>query len=459
MKIKYIKIIVLLFINLFLIGAGIITYQKIQEKNAIKNYTQEFSKVTKKERAKAKNTAIQKGMVGENYLEAYYPKIAGEPIGLVRDRILADVGELPQEVIENIQPKKLLFYHTELLTEPFIGVHPYQINRIRYKWKDAKFISEKSEKLSLLYLDDSGNAFQFTQLFTDSDAVKEILLIELRSQLVFLQLSEERIEEVLQVVSESDMANWEFTYDRGTFFIDLPVEIEGMGTFDVPLSKFYDVIDINRLQPEDLKGYEVYQEQRNKKMVALTFDDGPDPNTTPQALEILKRYGVKGTFFMLGKNVSAYPEVVQKVHKDGHAIGIHTWNHPVLTNMPLDEAKHEIMDTKDIIQKVTGIQTNITRPPYGSINEAVQYAVDQAFIMWDVDTLDWKSHNTDAILQEVKKEVRPGSIILMHDIHQTSIDALPTVIEYLQSQGYTLVTVDELLDHQIENHRIYYNKN
>ena len=88
-----------------------------------------------------------------------------------------------------------------------------------------------------------------------------------------------------------------------------------MGTFDVPLSKFYDVIDINRLQPEDLKGYEVYQEQRNKKMVALTFDDGPDPNTTPQALEILKRYGVKGTFFMLGKNVSAYPEVVQKVHK------------------------------------------------------------------------------------------------------------------------------------------------
>lgn len=313
-------------------------------------------KLQKKERAKAKNTAIRKGMVGENYLEAYYPKIAGEPIGLVRDRILADVGELPQEVIENIQPKKLLFYHAELLTEPFIGVHPYQINRIRYKWKDAKFISEKSEKLSLLYLDDSGNAFQFTQLFTDSDAVKEILLIELRSQLVFLQLSEELIEEVLQVVSESDMANWEFTYDKGTFFIDLPVEIEGMGTFDVPLSKFYDVIDINRLQPEDLKGYEVYQEQRNKKMVALTFDDGPDPNTTPQALEILKRYGVKGTFFMLGKNVSAYPEVVQKVHKDGHAIGIHTWNHPVLTNIPLDEAKHEIMDTKDIIQKVLGFK-------------------------------------------------------------------------------------------------------
>lgn len=459
MKIKYIKILVLLFVNFFLIGAGIITYQKIQEKNAIKNYTQEFSKVTREERAKAKNTVIQKGMVGENYLEAYYPKIDGEPIGLVRDRILADVGELPQEVIENKQPQKLLFYHTELLTEPFVGVHPYQINRIRYKWKNDKFISEKSEKLSLLYLDDSGNAFQFTQLFTDSDAVKEILLIELRSQLVFLQLSEERIEEVLQVVSESDMASWGFTYEKGTFLIDLPVEIEGMGTFDVPLSKLYDVIDIDRLQPEDLKGYEAYQEQRNKKMVALTFDDGPDPSTTPQALEILKRYGVKGTFFMLGKNVAAYPEVVKKVHKEGHEIGIHTWDHPILTNLPLDDVEHEIMDTQDIIQKVTGIQTKITRPPYGSINSAVQYAVDQSFIMWDVDTLDWKTHNTDAILQEIKNEVSPGSIILMHDIHQTSIDALPTVIEYLQSQGYDLVTVNELLDHKVDSHHIYYRKN
>ena len=125
----------------------------------------------------------------------------------------------------------------------------------------------------------------------------------------------------------------------------------------------------------------------------------------------------------------------------------------------MDDAEHEIIDTRDIIQKVTGIQTKITRPPYGSINSAVQYAVDQSFIMWDVDTLDWKTHNTDAILQEIKNEVSPGSIILMHDIHQTSIDALPTVIEYLQSQGYDLVTVNELLDHKVDSHHIYYRKN
>ena len=117
------------------------------------------------------------------------------------------------------------------------------------------------------------------------------------------------------------------------------------------------------------------------------------------------------------------------------------------------------MDTQYYLKTATGVQTKITRPPYGAINSAIQYGVDQSFIMWDVDSLDWKTHNTTAILNEVKKEVKPGSIILMHDIHQTTIDALPTVLDYLKSQGYTFVTVDELLDYQLESHRIYYNGN
>ena len=130
-----------------------------------------------------------------------------------------------------------------------------------------------------------------------------------------------------------------------------------------------------------------------------------------------------------------------------------------MPKLSLDNAKKEILDTQEAIQKATGLQTKITRPPYGAINNAIQYGVDQSFIMWDVDSLDWKTHNTTAILNEVKKEVKPGSIILMHDIHQTTIDALPTVLDYLKSQGYTFVTVDELLDYQLESHRIYYNGN
>ena len=461
MKKSYLKILILILLNLLFIGGIYLAYQKIEEARAIKNYNQQFSKAIQEEEAveKDKDTILQKGMVGQSYVAAYYPKNNEEPIAVVKERILADVGSLPQEEKKNQQAKELLFYHTERSEDPFVGVHPYQVKKTQYKWKNGKFIKDGIDKLPLLYLTDEGTVFQFSQLFTDADLAKETLLTELRSQLVFLQLGEDRIEELIQAVSASDMASWQFTYNQGVLSITLPVTIEGMETFDVPLSKLYDVIDSARLNPGDLQAYEAYQTQRHAKMVALTFDDGPDPSTTPQALDILNKYHVKATFFMLGKNVSAYPEVAKRVRQEGHEIGIHTWNHPVLTKLPLESAQKEIMDTKEVIQKVTGVQTKITRPPYGSINSAIQYAVDQAFIMWDVDTLDWKSHNTEAILAEVKKQVKPGSIILMHDIHQTSINALPAVIEYLQSQGYTIVTVDELLNHQVESHRLYYNRN
>ena len=100
----------------------------------------------------------------------------------------------------------------------------------------------------------------------------------------------------------------------------------------------------------------------------------------------------------------------------------------------------------------------ITRPPYGAINQTIQKVIDQSFIMWDVDSLDWKSRNTKSIMQEIAK-TKPGSIILMHDIHQTSIDALPSVLQYLQEKGYTLVTVDELLEGRLQTHQIYYSRN
>lgn len=189
----------------------------------------------------------------------------------------------------------------------------------------------------------------------------------------------------------------------------------------------------------------------------LTFDDGPDPKTTPQALDILKKYGAKATFFMVGQNIAGNEAIVKRVHNEGHQIGIHTWDHPVLTKLPLESAQKEILDTQTAINNVIGIKPTITRPPYGAINATIQNSVDQSFIMWNVDSLDWKTRNTKAIMQEIAK-TQPGSIILMHDIHQTSIDALPSVLEYLKSNGYTLVTVDELLEGQLEPHRIYYGR-
>ena len=122
---------------------------------------------------------------------------------------------------------------------------------------------------------------------------------------------------------------------KGNFTIPFPSKVKGDDTFTVPLSKFYDVIDTERLLPDDLASYQSYIEERHRKMIALTFDDGPDPTTTPQALAILKKYNAKATFFMVGKNVSANPDIAKQVRKEGHQIGNHTWDHPSITKIEL----------------------------------------------------------------------------------------------------------------------------
>ena len=460
MRFKHTKTILLIITNLLLLSLLYIGYQKIQRVREQKAYQDQFAKVTQLEKSseKGKDVQVQEGILGTSYVTAYYPTKDGQPVEIIKEKIQEDLQRLGTDE-KTKEPKHLTFYHSEEAEAPFVGYHPIQIKRAEYQYKKGKFIKDETVKLPLFYLDDEDNPLTLSQVFADPDGAKQIFLEELRGNLAFRQLDEESIDQMVAHFSDLDLSQWEFQYEKGNFTIPFPSKVKGDDTFTVPLSKFYDVIDTERLLPDDLASYESYIEERHRKMIALTFDDGPDPTTTPQALAILKKYNAKATFFMVGKNVSANPDIAKQVRKEGHQIGNHTWDHPQLPKLSLDNAKKEILDTQEAIQKATGVQTKITRPPYGAINNAIQYGVDQSFIMWDVDSLDWKTHNTTAILNEVKKEVKPGSIILMHDIHQTTIDALPTVLDYLKSQGYTFVTVDELLDYQLESHRIYYNGN
>ncbi|MGE7092481.1 polysaccharide deacetylase family protein [Lysinibacillus sp. NPDC048646] len=182
-----------------------------------------------------------------------------------------------------------------------------------------------------------------------------------------------------------------------------------------------------------------------KKRVALTFDDGPDARVTPQILAILKKYDVKATFFMVGKNVSRNPATVEKVYADGHEIGNHTWNHPKLTTLTKVNVKQEVDRTSNAIYAAIGQYPTVFRPPYGATSEQVRSVMSIPSILWSVDTLDWKHRNADKILAYVKASVKDGSIILMHDIHQSTANGLENVILYLQQQGYELVTVSEIL--------------
>ncbi|RYG72284.1 DUF3298 domain-containing protein [Lentibacillus lipolyticus] len=184
------------------------------------------------------------------------------------------------------------------------------------------------------------------------------------------------------------------------------------------------------------------------KYIALTFDDGPDPNVTPRILETLQKHDAKATFFMLGSQVEYYPELANKVEEAGHEIGNHTMHHQDLTINQQPAIKQEVQQASDIIQQATGQAPSLFRPPYGASNKTVEKVaekMDTPISMWSVDSLDWKSRNADAVHKEVMANAAPGSIVLLHDIHPSTADALPEVIASLEKEGYQMVTVSQLL--------------
>lgn len=199
-----------------------------------------------------------------------------------------------------------------------------------------------------------------------------------------------------------------------------------------------------------------------EKCVALTFDDGPGPKT-PELLDILAKEKVPATFMLVGRAVKTYPDIVAREVKEGHVLANHTWSHPQLTKISDSKINKEITSTLEAIKKVVpNAEVNLTRPPYGAFNSRVTAALKslkQSVILWDVDTLDWKNRNPQSVLEQVKKQTKAGSIILMHDIHPTSIQAVPDIIKHLRSQGYTLVTVPELYGGTMTPGKVYFDQN
>ena len=179
--------------------------------------------------------------------------------------------------------------------------------------------------------------------------------------------------------------------------------------------------------------------------VALTFDDGPSPKYTPLLLDGLKERNVQATFFLLGKNVKENQELVQRMQAEGHLLGNHTYNHVQLNKIPETTAQQEILKTNNEIYEATGNYPEYMRPPYGAWKKNMELCVEMLPVFWDIDTLDWKSQNVDAILKAAGEEPEDGSIILMHDEYQTSVEAALLLIDRLKEKGYEFVTVDELI--------------
>jgi peptidoglycan/xylan/chitin deacetylase (PgdA/CDA1 family) len=188
-----------------------------------------------------------------------------------------------------------------------------------------------------------------------------------------------------------------------------------------------------------------------EKVIALTFDDGPWPQTTKQVLDILKSNNIKGTFFVVGQNLKNYPELGKEIVAQGHVIANHTWHH-WYHFFNQQAAAFEIDRTTDLIYQVTGVKTTLFRPPGGMMhNGLVGYAKAQKYtvVMWSADSTDYKLPAVPKLINNVIKDSRPGGIVLMHDgggNRSRTVQALPEIISNLRKQGYRFVTVPELLE-------------
>ncbi len=207
---------------------------------------------------------------------------------------------------------------------------------------------------------------------------------------------------------------------------------------------------------------EVDEKLKDKKLIALTFDDGPSADTN-RLLDILEENNAKATFFVLGCQINKYSDELIRIAKDGHEIANHTWDHKQLTKLSSKQVEEEIMTTRAKIFNTVNIDTLAIRAPYGSVNANVKEVakkLDMYFVHWSIDTLDWKTRSADATYKAIVEHAGDGQIILCHDIHKQTVDAMDKVIKKLKADGYEFVTVSEMFklrDKEFEAGKVYYN--
>jgi peptidoglycan/xylan/chitin deacetylase (PgdA/CDA1 family) len=183
--------------------------------------------------------------------------------------------------------------------------------------------------------------------------------------------------------------------------------------------------------------------------IALTFDDGPSAKLTPKLLDLLAAHHIKVTFFLIGENAAEHPDIVAREVREGHEVGNHSWSHPNLGKMSDDGIRSQLHRTDEAIRNAAGVAPTLLRPPYGSMSPRQKKWVNQELgykiVLWDMDPLDWRRPGPNVVCNRIVKNTRAGSIVLAHDIHPGTIEAMPCVLSQLEAKGFKFVTVSELI--------------
>lgn len=192
-------------------------------------------------------------------------------------------------------------------------------------------------------------------------------------------------------------------------------------------------------------GERAAETQTDVKKVALTFDDGPHPSYTEVLLDGLKERGVVATFFVTGEHASLHPDIIRRMQEEGHLIGNHTYSHIQLRSDNRETFKEELVRTNEVIKEITGEDVIYVRPPYGSWDKNFEKELDMIPVLWTVDPLDWCSDDAACVVRSVTEKVEENDIILLHDYYDSTVTAALKIVDELLEEGYTFVTVEEIL--------------
>jgi len=184
----------------------------------------------------------------------------------------------------------------------------------------------------------------------------------------------------------------------------------------------------------------------NRPVVALTFDDGPKNGTTEKILDVLEKYNAKATFFVVGEMVEKAPELVKREYDLGCQVGNHSYSHPILTNLSIEDAGAEVRKTSNLVFDITGDYTRIGRPPYGALNHEIKAVSGFEWFNWSIDTLDWKTRNADSTYKNIMDNVGDGDVILMHDLYMPTVQAVERIVPELAEKGFQFITMKELIE-------------
>ena len=190
--------------------------------------------------------------------------------------------------------------------------------------------------------------------------------------------------------------------------------------------------------------------------LALTFDDGPNPMTTPQVVQELEQAHIQATFFMVGSRIPGNEALLRQMHADGDEIGNHSWSHPKIAKLTAPEIQQQVQLTQQAVVNAGVPAPTLFRPPYGQINPTIEANVPMTILLWNEDPKDWAATTPAQVVASVEASAQPGGVVDMHDIYHVTADALPQIIADLQARGFHFVTVSQLLQLTPDSRGIFY---